>query len=245
MLRRFRLAVLPVVAVAVVGLLAAAAAVSAAPNTHSARAKPARLAVGVEVLRFSSAGRSIAATGLVTAKLTDNSGHTSTVRTKVALAASTGGGCNVLHLDLKELSLSLLGLNAHLDRVILDITGDARGGVLGSLFCRLAHAKVASAARAAGLRTLTAKVRQHPGHVLRFTAYVSPAVTTSAAPNPTCPVLDLVVGPLNLQLLGLVVNLNRVHLTVTATRGGGALGDLFCKLADNSTTTTTSTNPAG
>ena len=55
-----------------------------------------------------------------------------------------------------------------------------------------------------------------------------------------CPVLDLVVGPLNLQLLGLVVDLQRVHLSVTATRGGGALGDLFCTLADNSTTTTAS-----
>ena len=52
--------------------------------------------------------------------------------------------------------------------------------------------------------------------------------------------LDLVVGPLNLQLLGLVVDLQRVHLSVTATRGAGALGDLFCQLADNNPTTTTS-----
>jgi hypothetical protein len=38
----------------------------------------------------------------------------------------------------------------------------------------------------------------------------------------------------------LVVDLQKVHLNITATRGGGALGDLFCQLADNSTTTTTS-----
>ncbi len=74
--------------------------------------------------------------------------------------------------------------------------------------------------------------------MLRFTAWLSPQTTHSAAASATCPVLDLIVGPLNLTLLGLDVNLNQVHLNVTATRGGGALGDLFCKLADESTTTT-------
>jgi hypothetical protein len=113
--------------------------------------------------------------------------------------------------------------------------------VLGSLFCKLARAKIASAGRASAARALNHGISNSRGHALRFTAYLSPAVARTAAVNPTCPVLDLVVGPLNLQLLGLVVNLNRVHLTVTATRGGGALGDLFCKLADNSTTTTTTT----
>jgi hypothetical protein len=58
-------------------------------------------------------------------------------------------------------------------------------------------------------------------------------------------VLDLVVGPLNLQLLGLVVDLNRVHLTITATRGSGVLGDTFCKLADNTTTTASTAAPPG
>lgn len=56
------------------------------------------------------------------------------------------------------------------------------------------------------------------------------------------------LGPLNVQLLGLVVDLNQVHLTITATRGGGILGDVFCQLADEhpattSTATTTSTTP--
>ena len=46
-----------------------------------------------------------------------------------------------------------------------------------------------------------------------------------------CPVLDLVLGPLNLKLLGLIVNLNQVHLTITADPTGGALGTLFCGLA--------------
>jgi hypothetical protein len=41
-----------------------------------------------------------------------------------------------------------------------------------------------------------------------------------------------VLGPLHLNLLGLLVDLNRVHLAITATPGGGILGNLFCGLAN-------------
>jgi hypothetical protein len=236
--RRSRLAILPLMAV-VAGLFVASA-VSAAPTAKPATsARPARLAVGVEVLRFASHGQALQATGLVTAKLTDSTGQTQVTKTQVALTASTGAGCKVLHLFLKELTLHLLGLNAHLDPVTLDITGNAKGGVLGSLFCKLARAKAASA-RAADAHALTTAVRRHGGTVVRFNAYIHPAATARSAAA-VCPVLDLVVGPLDLQLLGLVVDLQRVHLTITATRNGGTLGDVFCKLADNSTTTTAAT----
>jgi hypothetical protein len=212
-------------------LVTAVGALSASPIGAEAAQPPGpgKLRVGVEVLRFNTAGRSTSATGLVTANLTDNAGHTTTAKTQISLkAAAAAGGCKVLHLFLNELTLQLLGLTAHLDKVTLDITGDARGGVLGSLFCRLAHARVASARKAlAG--ALTAGVRHGHGHALRFTAVLNPVARASAVPS--CPVLDLVVGPLNLQLLGLVVDLQKVHLNVVATPGGGALGDLFCKLS--------------
>jgi hypothetical protein len=221
--------------------LAIAIAIAGSASAPARTTERARLNVGVEVLRFSAAGKHTTATGLVTARLTDNTGHTTTVHTSVALTASTGGNCRVLHLFLKELTLNLLGLNAHLDPVTLDITGNPHGGVLGSLFCKLSRAKV-KVARAKAAHALTAAIQRHPGHALRFTAYINPAVSASQAATATCPVLDLVVGPLNLQLLGLVVDLNRVHLTITATRGAGVLGDTFCKLADNTTTTTTSSS---
>ncbi len=236
-----------------------AGVVAAAPAAPAPRATPAahtaKLAVGVEVLRFSASGRTTTANGLLTATLTDSLGHVATIRDTVALTAATGGsGCRVLHLFLNELTLNLLGLTAHLDKVTLDITGNASGGVLGSLFCRLAHARIASV-RTATVAALNAGVRAHPQHALRLTAYIHPAraaavpatpaatpapatgTTAPAAPAPatataTCPVLDLVVGPLNLQLLGLVVDLQKVHLNVTATRGVGKIGDLFCTLAD-------------
>ena len=47
----------------------------------------------------------------------------------------------------------------------------------------------------------------------------------------TCEVLTLVLGPLHLELLGLVVDLNQVVLTITADPSGGLLGQLLCSLA--------------
>jgi len=43
-----------------------------------------------------------------------------------------------------------------------------------------------------------------------------------------CQVLSLVLGPLDLNLLGLRVQLNQVNLRITAIPGGGLLGDLLC-----------------
>jgi hypothetical protein len=221
---------------AVLGVGAAIWVAGAPAASVQPTAKAAKVTVGVEVLHFATAGRNATATGLVTAKLTDNSGHVSTVHTRVALTASAGRNCRVLHLFLKELTLTLLGLRVHLDPVTLDITGQPNGGVLGSLFCKLSRAKVASA-RASAARSLNRSIGHSGGRALRFTTYIRPMVSASQAAVATCPVLDLVVGPLDLKLLGLVVDLNRVHLVITATRGAGALGDLFCQLADNSTTT--------
>src|SRR5262249_39833389 len=50
--------------------------------------------------------------------------------------------------------------------------------------------------------------------------------------NPVgCQVLDLVLAPLDLNLLGLVVHLDRVHLNITAVPGAGnLLGNLLCAL---------------
>jgi hypothetical protein len=46
-----------------------------------------------------------------------------------------------------------------------------------------------------------------------------------------CEVLDLVLAPLRLDLLGLVVNLDRVDLNITAVSGpGNLLGNLLCSV---------------
>jgi hypothetical protein len=58
------------------------------------------------------------------------------------------------------------------------------------------------------------------------------STTAAAAANGTCPVLSLTLGPLHLDLLGLVVDLNQVNLNITAQSGpGNLLGNLLCAVA--------------
>jgi hypothetical protein len=67
---------------------------------------------------------------------------------------------------------------------------------------------------------------------------IAQTVTDIAASAPvqatgTCRILDLTLGPLHLDLLGLVVDLNQVHLTITAQQGpGNLLGNLLCAVAN-------------
>jgi hypothetical protein len=46
-----------------------------------------------------------------------------------------------------------------------------------------------------------------------------------------CPILDLELGPITLDLLGLVVETSPICLKITAYEGGGLLGDLLCGIA--------------
>jgi hypothetical protein len=56
--------------------------------------------------------------------------------------------------------------------------------------------------------------------------------TLATAAAGSCQILDLTLGPLHLDLLGLVIDLNQVHLTITAEQGSGnLLGNLLCAVA--------------
>jgi hypothetical protein len=65
----------------------------------------------------------------------------------------------------------------------------------------------------------------------------NPLGTAAARPNAAaaagvCPVLNLVLGPLDLNLLGLVLHLDRVVLNIVAQSGAGnLLGNLLCAVA--------------
>ena len=62
-------------------------------------------------------------------------------------------------------------------------------------------------------------------------AAAAPAAAPAATPV-SCQVLDLVLGPLDLNLLGLKVHLDTVHLNITAVPGpGNLLGNLLCAVA--------------
>jgi hypothetical protein len=181
------------------------------------------------VTRFANTASGPRARGVATATLNGLGGTPTTVRQRVNLAVSKKGGCNVLTLTLDTLDLTLLGLDVHLDKVDLRVTGKRRGGVLGSLFCTLAKAKVKTASASAAATKLNARIAKRPIRPLRLTV---PVQAVAAQASGLCQVLELTLGPLHVNLLGLVVDLRRVHLTITATPGGGVLGNLFCGLAN-------------
>lgn len=58
---------------------------------------------------------------------------------RMASAAAGPGECNVLNLVLGPLDLNLLGLEVHLNTVVLDIVANPAGGLLGQLLCAVAH----------------------------------------------------------------------------------------------------------
>jgi hypothetical protein len=61
----------------------------------------------------------------------------------------------------------------------------------------------------------------------------TPVSLPVAFPSVTCPVLHLVLGPLDLNLLGLTIHLNQVVLDVTALGApGNLLGNLLCAIVN-------------
>lgn len=78
--------------------------------------------------------------------------------------------------------------------------------------------------------TLTGTLTDSLGNVLgTVTTTVTFLVTGGSG---SCQILDLHLGPLNLDLLGLEVFLDTVHLNITAQPGqGNLLGNLLCAVA--------------
>lgn len=61
----------------------------------------------------------------------------------------------------------------------------------------------------------------------------SQAISLPVAVNGSCPILNLTLGPLDLNLLGLTIHLNQVVLNITAVPGNGnLLGNLLCAVAN-------------
>lgn len=225
----------------------AAAGFTAASAVSATKTGQTRVQVGFKVGKFVKQGHSLVALGAVTTTATAPDGTTHTVSKPFRATVLTHGfrtlasrTCSVLSLRLDKLALTLLGLNVNLDKVVLTITASSSGGALGSLFCQLAHTKVKLTSYA---RRLTSVVRSSglasSDKLLGFTVPLTKQ--QQAATGVACPILDLVLGPLHLDLLGLIVDLNQVHLTITANPTGGVLGSLFCALAGSTVTTAPTT----
>jgi hypothetical protein len=73
----------------------------------------------------------------------------------VPVALDPPASCQILHLDLGPLDLTLLGLHVHLNEVVLDITAQSGpGNLLGNLLCAVAHLLDGTGGATAGLTAL-------------------------------------------------------------------------------------------
>ena len=78
--------------------------------------------------------------------------------------------------------------------------------------------------------TFTGQVTDAAGNILATGTDDSVSAPVDLAQTAaSCQILDLVLGPLDLDLLGLQVHLDTVHLNITAQSGpGNLLGNLLC-----------------
>jgi len=190
----------------------------------------------------------ITATGTITGSLL-NHNFTSDV-TAILTPAASPTTCPVLDLQIAPIHLSLLGANVDTSAICLDITATQGGGLLGNLLCGsgagsltgllggLTGGTLDLSGVLSGLdtllndTTLLGGIDQLLGQATAN--FGSPAVSSTA--GQTCNVLNLSLGPVDLSLLGLNVSLDNcangpITVTITATQGGGLLGDLLCGLA--------------
>jgi hypothetical protein len=211
-----------------------AATANASPPTNGATSS--RVSMTAKITSFRATASGVVADGTLTGKLrsgTSVSRDRAPVRFRVA-AARRGRRCDVITLRLAPLDLELLGVQVKTSHISLDVYA-RKGRVLGDLFCALSHAKVTFPRSARVARALNSRLDGRPLRVFAASSAL-PASTAQAQPQ-TCQVLKLVLGPLHLDLLGLVVDLygktrrDPVIVTINAQPAKGLLGQLLCGLA--------------
>jgi hypothetical protein len=169
---------------------------------------------------------------------------TTPFQTPITLTPGTtpaGASCPILNLSLGPINLDLLGLNVDTSPICLDITAvPGSGELLGNLLCSIANllnGGLSQSAVLAGLNqeelaTLDSGLMQ----LLNQAVFV-PLSSSDAVVSATCNILSLAIGPLDLNLLGLRVELDDcdngpVTIDITADPTGGLLGGLLCAVAN-------------
>jgi hypothetical protein len=147
--------------------------------------------------------------------------------------------CPILNLELGPIHLDVLGLVVDTSSICLDITAQQGEGLLGDLLCALANLLNQGIPLVDALNTfatngqlglLTDGLTDVLNEVL---AHITAA---HAAASASCDILTLVLGPLDLTILGLNVHLDDcnngpVTVEVLAEPGAGnLLGNLLCGL---------------
>jgi hypothetical protein len=158
--------------------------------------------------------------------------------------------CPILHLAIPQgIHLNVLGLKVDTSGICLRINGDSGpGNLLGNLVCGLAHALDTGGVGLTGfLNGLSASHRSTLLGGLRSMLNSSLIDAVSADPTgpgarpsvigPSANILHLSLGPVNLNLLGLVVHLDNckggpITVNITAVAGAGnLLGNLLFDLS--------------
>jgi len=158
--------------------------------------------------------------------------------TNFVLSPGHGNKCSVLDLALAPIDIELLGLHVDTSAICLTITAQRGQGILGDLLCSLAGA--------GGVLDTITGILNNPDFLSGLSSILNEALgqTRNAPPGQggssvctgQCTVLDVVIGPLTLKLLGVTVKLNNcsngaVEVCVSATASEGLLGELLCDLA--------------
>ena len=197
------------------------------------------------IKHFTAIGSRIVGHGAVISTFRDAAGATtSTTRKGVRFTLRQQqlvgpGPCSILFLQLDELDLTLLGLHVFLrsategEPIQLTLSADSTHGV-----CDLVHNATIGGTAAAQAAATSLNKRVHQTVLLHAKATLykpgstrkTQAVKTAAVATANCPVLNLVLGPLHLDLLGLIVDLNKVALDIDAVPGT-LVGNLFCQLS--------------
>jgi len=222
-MRRILVLLAAVLAVALVAALPAAAEAATPVGKFTMTAK-------LTSVRVAASG-GLVARGVVVGKLRTGgrvARDSAPVRFRVA-QRKRDGACNVLTLRIAQVHLELLGVVVDTSAINLEVKARKRGGILGRLFCAVANAEIRFP------RTAVARLNRRLDD--------APVAVRDSAPiyaanhMGSCQVLHLVLGPLHLDLLGLIVNLygdtrsSPVVVDINAEPGHGLLGDLLCSLA--------------
>ena len=225
-----------------VGLCLFASPVKAAPQGP----KPSNLNIVPTVTSLVLSNGQLLASGVATATVKGRSFTSpfTNIPVNIALSSSTNlpGTCPVLNLSLGPIDLDLLGLVVQTSPICLDITAISGGGLLGNLLCGISTgltqglplSQILNGLSPADLGNLTGGLTDLLNSVL---GQLLQAVLTGIGGGSgagECAILHLALGPLNLNLLGLLVELDNCSngpVTVDITAHHGALlGNLLCSL---------------
>ena len=111
--------------------------------------------------------------------------------------------------------------------ISIPVTGSGTDGTFSGILDLQRFRVIDGAIAAVGTLTGTLTTATGQTSIVRNLVIPLDLTTTQA----TCEVLHLELGPLSLNLLGVIVNLNQVVLDIDADPAGGLLGDLLCAVA--------------